>query len=51
MERQAALRDARTASPRVSADLSRSNAAAISGVAADPAVAPATSAATAFRSR
>ncbi|MFD5675821.1 large ATP-binding protein [Streptomyces sp. NPDC127040] len=43
---EAALRDARTATPRVSAALSRSNSAAISGAAADPAAAPATSAAT-----
>jgi hypothetical protein len=43
---EAALRDARTATPRVSAALSRSNTAAISGVVADSAVAPAASAAT-----
>ncbi|WP_369392803.1 hypothetical protein AB5J72_38410 [Streptomyces sp. CG1] len=43
---EAALREARTATPRVSAALSRSNSAAISSAAADPAVAPATSAAT-----
>lgn len=43
---EAALRDARTATPRVSAALSRSNSAATSGAFADPAVAAATSAAT-----
>ncbi|MDW4911373.1 large ATP-binding protein [Streptomyces sp. ADMS] len=43
---EAALRDARTATPRVSAALSRSNTAAISDVVTDSAVAPATSAAT-----
>jgi hypothetical protein len=43
---EAALRDARTATPRVSAALSRSNTAAISGVVADSAVTPAISAAT-----
>ncbi|MFG3289809.1 large ATP-binding protein [Streptomyces sp. NPDC048179] len=43
---EATLRDARTAKPRVSAALSRSNTAAISGVVADSAVAPATNAAT-----
>lgn len=43
---EAALRDARTATPRVSAALSRSNTAAISGFVADSAVTPATSAAT-----
>jgi hypothetical protein len=43
---EAALRDARTATPRVSAALSRSNTAAISGVVADSVAAPATGAAT-----
>ncbi|MFD5626405.1 large ATP-binding protein [Streptomyces sp. NPDC127072] len=43
---EAALRDARTATPRVSVALSRSNTAAISGVVADSVVAPAISAAT-----
>ncbi|MDX3775975.1 large ATP-binding protein [Streptomyces europaeiscabiei] len=43
---EAALRDARTSTPRVSVALSRSNTAAISGVVADSVVAPATSAAT-----
>ncbi|WP_327748060.1 large ATP-binding protein [Streptomyces europaeiscabiei] len=43
---EAALRDARTATPRVSAALSRSNTAAISDVVSDSAVTPATSAAT-----
>ncbi|MFJ1548738.1 large ATP-binding protein [Streptomyces sp. NPDC088246] len=43
---EAALRDARTATPRVSAALSRSGTAAISGAAVDPSAAPATSAAT-----
>ncbi|MFJ8853612.1 hypothetical protein [Streptomyces sp. NPDC102437] len=49
-----ALRDARTATPRVSAALSRSGAAAISGTSpgVDPSAAPATSTATRpFRSR
>jgi hypothetical protein len=43
---EAALRAARTATPRVSAALSRSNTASLSGSAADPSVVPATSAAT-----
>ncbi|MFE7124925.1 large ATP-binding protein [Streptomyces sp. NPDC057617] len=43
---QAALRDARTATPRASAALSRSNTAAIPSAVADPAIAPTTSAAT-----
>lgn len=43
---EAALRDARTSTPRVSVALSRSNTAAISGFVSDSAVAPATSAAT-----
>ncbi|AEW95144.1 MULTISPECIES: hypothetical protein [Streptomycetaceae] len=41
---EAALRDARTATPRVSAALSRSNSTALSGTAVGPSVAPATSA-------
>ncbi|MFD5030266.1 large ATP-binding protein [Streptomyces sp. NPDC058405] len=43
---EAALRDARTATPRVSAALSRSGTAAISGPAVDPSAAPATGTAT-----
>ncbi|WP_340377186.1 large ATP-binding protein [Streptomyces sp. SS7] len=43
---EAALRDARTATPRISAALSRSNTAAISDVVADSVAAPATGAAT-----
>ncbi|WP_234456667.1 MULTISPECIES: hypothetical protein [unclassified Streptomyces] len=49
---EAALREARTATPRVSAALSRSGAAAISGHGVDPSAVPATSTATKpFRSR
>ncbi|MFG2676386.1 hypothetical protein [Streptomyces sp. NPDC048445] len=49
---EVALRDARTATPRVSAALSRSGAAAISGPSVDPAPALATGTATkSFRSR
>lgn len=49
---EVALRDARTATPRVSAALSRSGAAAIPGPGVDPSAAPATSTATKpFRSR
>ncbi|MDX2525215.1 large ATP-binding protein [Streptomyces europaeiscabiei] len=43
---EAALRDARTATPRVSAALSRSNTAAISGAVTDSAATPATNTAT-----
>ncbi|WP_405848480.1 large ATP-binding protein [Streptomyces sp. NBC_01518] len=43
---EAALQDARTATPRVSAALNRSNTTALPGAAADPAVVPAPSAAT-----